>query len=431
MLSPFRFMVDMLYRGSGLLWKLRIAFPLERLHQLIHDNVWSDVSSQLRWEAKYPQIPYQLWSTDPMQGGTLKLQDVKFTCPWCSNWSFIPLKDFTNMHRLKNERCRCMHCGRIFNADTLSAKLLRDDLWQFLNRCNPRYFKIHLACAHYRKVRGVCIDSLGRFHEADAANDLHLILNPYTSGWIKKSIFSLLISDRHRSRTPSKLCDAVTTESPSIFTWEEIFKTFQATAAELRERKVIEELKGRSIFTVMRTYYRGIVWRGCSLDLVGAALRQREFTRKITANDLSELHIPKGLDRAIARYQKFMLLANRVTKYQSLVPTLDIDLCWHTHQLSPLPYSEWCYRYLQRWVNHDDTIGDGDLRAGLHATSMAWWWAYKKPYATDHLQSRDPLHPEARRHSLLVIGLKLRNDSQDEIDYRIGTWSDPGGDRDS
>lgn len=229
------------------------------------------------------------------------------------------------------------------------------------------------------------------------------------------------------------LCDAVAAESPSVYTWGEIIKTFRATAAELQARKVIVYLKARSIFTVMRIYYRGIVWQGCSLDLVGAALRQREFTRKIIADDLSELHATKGLNRAIGRYHKFMLLANRVSIYTRLVPTLDIDLCWHTHQLSPLPYSEWCFRYLQKGMNHDDTIGDGDLQAGLQATSMAWWRAYKKPYATDHLQSQDPNNPDTMTHRLRAAGLRYSlessNDSRDEIDYRIRTWSAPGRDR--
>jgi hypothetical protein len=68
------------------------------------------------------------------------------------------------------------------------------------------------------------------------------------------------------------------------------------------------------------------------------------------------------------------------------VPTLDIDLCWHTHQLSPRPYREWCVENLGRGINHDDTIGKSNLKDGLRFTSISWLEAYKEPYTTDDLK---------------------------------------------
>ena len=69
-----------------------------------------------------------------------------------------------------------------------------------------------------------------------------------------------------------------------------------------------------------------------------------------------------------------------------LVPTLDIDLCWHTHQLSPGPYRDWCMEHLGRGINHDDTLGKGSLEAGLRETSLAWFEAYREGYTTDNLR---------------------------------------------
>jgi hypothetical protein len=34
-----------------------------------------------------------------------------------------------------------------------------------------------------------------------------------------------------------------------------------------------------------------------------------------------------------------------------LVPTLDIDLVWHTHQLMPTSYKEDCERYVERFID--------------------------------------------------------------------------------
>jgi hypothetical protein len=36
-----------------------------------------------------------------------------------------------------------------------------------------------------------------------------------------------------------------------------------------------------------------------------------------------------------------------------LVPTLDVDLIWHTHMLSPLDYRDDCQAILGRVLSHD------------------------------------------------------------------------------
>jgi hypothetical protein len=45
------------------------------------------------------------------------------------------------------------------------------------------------------------------------------------------------------------------------------------------------------------------------------------------------------------------------------VPVLDIDLFWHRYQLSSSNYLLWCTHHIGRQINHDDTIGEGDLDA--------------------------------------------------------------------
>ncbi|KAF9515839.1 hypothetical protein BS47DRAFT_723038 [Hydnum rufescens UP504] len=78
-----------------------------------------------------------------------------------------------------------------------------------------------------------------------------------------------------------------------------------------------------------------------SLELTGAVLRQGSFIQKMvglgwtapgrfsgSAGDLNDVHV---LVRCIARYHAFLdLMTSGVTFF---VPTIDIDLAWHTHQL--------------------------------------------------------------------------------------------------
>jgi hypothetical protein len=132
-LSPFRFLADMLVRGRDhALWDANIAFPLERLHQLITEGVWSDPHSERLWKQTF-QYPYQLWDQDPTSSPNvaLKLHDVELVCPWCQRSGPINLTKFKLMHVKKTAVCRCTVCKRDFNAETLSAQYLKSDLRRF------------------------------------------------------------------------------------------------------------------------------------------------------------------------------------------------------------------------------------------------------------------------------------------------------------
>ena len=81
-----------------------------------------------------------------------------------------------------------------------------------------------------------------------------------------------------------------------------------------------------------------------------------------------------------------------------LVPTFDIDLCWHTHQLHSVSYRQWCIEHLGVAVNHDDTVGQESLDNGLRETTSAWYDAYRESYV--------PNEPgDARSHS--IAGVRL------------------------
>jgi hypothetical protein len=120
-------------RNFSNLWSKGLAFPLERLHGLISNGVWSDEVSQSIWDSLY-NSPYQLWEEDPASGVTLQLQDVAFACPWCSQSEMrvCDLASFTQTHITKNALSACPACGHKFNADKLSAQYLKEDLTEFI-----------------------------------------------------------------------------------------------------------------------------------------------------------------------------------------------------------------------------------------------------------------------------------------------------------
>ena len=112
-----------------------------------------------------------------------------------------------------------------------------------------------------------------------------------------------------------------------------------------------------------------------SVELIGAVLRQETFVRKMydlgwtrpgffdTSDD------ERALQHALARYHAYATffcstsnLLNTRLLYSFLdlmssspvsffVPTLDIDLVWHTHQLMPNKYKSDCEQYINRFVD--------------------------------------------------------------------------------
>ena len=127
------------------------------------------------------------------------------------------------------------------------------------------------------------------------------------------------------------------------------------------------------------------------MDLVAASLRQREFARRIIGEDCC-IDEPSTLLNAAKRYHKFLLLMKRKPKEMknSLVPTLDIDLCWHTHQLDAVLYRQWCIEHLGLAINHDDTVAKESLGAGFQDTSQLWLRVYREPYTDDSPQDSSP-----------------------------------------
>lgn len=165
---------------------------------------------------------------------------------------------------------------------------------------------------------------------------------------------------------------AATAKNPK---WSDILESFQKTTSELKKARLLRMLSRGNLFLSIRTAYMGILWRDLSIDLVAASLRQREFATKITSNACKGIDTPQALQRSTTRYHKFLLLMNRKSNSKdrkiALVPTLDIDLSWHTHQLNAVSYREWCVEHLGVAVNHDDTVAKENLDNGLRETTQA------------------------------------------------------------
>lgn len=120
-----------------------------------------------------------------------------------------------------------------------------------------------------------------------------------------------------------------------------------------------------------------------SLDLASAVMRQMGFIDKMVNLGFTEPGRWEDdndtLTRCVVRYHHFLdLMAAMPGKFA--VPTLDIDLAWHTHQLL-------CdsYRKLRNIIgivpDHDDKVGQGALSTAYDKTAEAWKELYGVPYS--------------------------------------------------
>ncbi|KAH8708552.1 hypothetical protein GQ44DRAFT_690888 [Phaeosphaeriaceae sp. PMI808] len=117
------------------------------------------------------------------------------------------------------------------------------------------------------------------------------------------------------------------------------------------------------------------------IDLVSAVLRQGTFVQKM--KKLDWLHSPSVMStvqRLIVKYHRFVRLAAE-NPGKTVVPTLDIDLAWHTHQLTPKIYYRYTLSECKKFLNHDDKIPESNLHTSFQWTSQTYEKKYGQPYS--------------------------------------------------
>jgi hypothetical protein len=116
-----------------------------------------------------------------------------------------------------------------------------------------------------------------------------------------------------------------------------------------------------------------------SMDLIQGMYRQLLFINKICGNYICSNYEywidPKIIEASIERYHKFLNLIaihNR-RSYKVLVPTMDIDLIWHTHQTNHNGYYQYTNSLLGKVLNHNDNIGTDNLKKGKKILYVYKW----------------------------------------------------------
>ncbi|KAJ4873512.1 Glycine-rich domain-containing protein 2 [Raphanus sativus] len=151
--------------------------------------------------------------------------------------------------------------------------------------------------------------------------------------------------------------------------------------------------------------------RTTTYDLVSAVKRQCPFYYQV-----SRAHVDNEvfLQEAVARYKAFLYLIKR-NRENSIklfcVPTYDIDLIWHTHQLHAVSYCKDLTKMIGNVLEHDDTDSDRSkgkkLDTGFSGTTSQWEETFGRRYWKAGAMNRGDTPKPVTTSPYVFLGKKL------------------------
>ena len=138
-------------------------------------------------------------------------------------------------------------------------------------------------------------------------------------------------------------------------------------------------------------------------SLAAAVTRQYAFCQKMEYQLWSRSPVAlETIHRSRIRYARFLKLFQLYPKTM-LVPTLDIDLVWHTHQLSHEKYVSGMKTLTGTFVDHDDKIGKPTLDDGMQRTSDLYRIRFGSNYEECHCWECETLTTELEKAAATAL----------------------------
>lgn len=380
-------------------------YPLQQIAQRAHEtlSILNNVEPAQRFWAerittKRSKQPWDL-SLQPPPGHPTNAQEnyggtifgLRINCPRCRLPQYIP---WTGVGKEPHQvgigesgwQRTCVdgtNCTQLVSADHLQMRRFMDDFFQW--RKSPG------RPTAGKTVFFMASTMLGAAHSQRSARD-------YMGDGLFLPIFkhdkpneATAHKDR-RAANPTDLQlmeDVAEACEYNITVFREWFESRWMSSAVTPKLKLPEEKAQQMarIAMLMRSYQNGnaAAYGEGLCDVVDAVKRQTSFNIEMEKLGWSKHHhlLEQGalddvLSRSVIRYHKFLDLLS--STYSLLTPTLDIDLCWHTHQLRA-HYYDHCFKLVGRFINHDDAIETGILKDAFDRTASLWKNRYQQPYS--------------------------------------------------
>ncbi|KAJ8653623.1 hypothetical protein O0I10_010773 [Lichtheimia ornata] len=323
MLSPFRYFEDLARNVQ--FQSFKADFPLKLLHTngLMPEPSAKDLQV---WKELYgDDEPYNLTADNVSKG------DFTMECSFCNKDMICSWPQYTNWRFDPNVSIQCHHCHEETTVYTVSLRNFAVDV----ERTGCR-----LAGTLLRRNGSLRLIDYPESRAMDQLVEIGKRLYPTTGLFDPKDSIDDLI-EKIEACSKEKDC----------------------TFPHLTTR----------IVGCIRSAYHGNP-SPFSIDLIQAVGRQHDFNHKAT--QVVNWQVPFGIGRGIRQYYKFLTMMRR-HRGEILVPTLEIDLAWHTHMLHPQKYREYTLQRVRQYVNHDDNIDPVQLAKFEATTNKLWKKSYK------------------------------------------------------
>ena len=270
----------------------------------------------------------------------------------------------------------CDGCGMKIDREALCAEKFRKDIKSFIEggpdaRMRfallpppPLSFQIGFMCADWEGTRPTCLDNLGgtyldpsnsdSFESLDALNELFRTTFPTPPTLSTHPTVASITADMP-AHPALALCINCYTDTPTPY-------SLNLAAAVIRQQSFIEKMHHQ-------LWIRSPALMGrLPLDSI-ATVRARQETRSVVLIDPPDASgfLSRAVERAESYFTMFKIHPGKI-----LVPTLDVDLVWHSTLLTPTAYREYTRRTSGRFIDHNDQLPTGTLDEGFEFTAAAF-----------------------------------------------------------
>lgn len=334
MLNPRAFLQDCLRYSMLGVWKA--GFPWQYVERHLSPQSLNFEPPQTCTDA-YERVYQEQWH-NPGHGTTATL-----TCPGCGHEVSTSLLEIYDLDEAGQEKgnlrlpihATCSDCHQRLTQDSLVMARLRDDLRLLQGRQVP--------------LPGTLLSAEGLLPGTHASQQNQSRQRPIQLNYILRSPGGQQLLD--------KISADLSLQTPRL-TLADVHTGLVAITKE--GNTLSNAVSATATSRLIARYHQN--HSSLSLDLVGAVIRQSTFVTKMQSFDW--LHSPAvnyTVQHAIERYAGFFkVMSNNPGKIA--VPTFDVDLAWHTHQLSPTSYYDYSLRTCNNiYIDHDDKIGDSAL----------------------------------------------------------------------
>ncbi|KAI9884589.1 MAG: hypothetical protein M1823_003609 [Watsoniomyces obsoletus] len=313
-----------------------------------------------------------------------------FTIPWTScvfekfqsstNDDLVTLFATGYGYADANFRQTCSGCFVTIDPSRLRVTKFRRDLEDLLEKNYP--------------MPGTVLNLVGTPTRASKRRPLERMATMFPNRLLLGGLGSQLLDQIRANKLDTSDPQVVKQQLDQKIVWPSISGVRSLLELEIWRKPLTVRKAKRSVFSTQLTREEKIAirrmmsryWENSSpfaLDLSGAVIRQGVFVDKM--NQIDWVHSPMlatTMNRLLIKYERFMqIMATHKNQHRMAVPTLDVDLAWHTHQHSPRQYYQYTVTKTGKFVDHNDKIAENKLSDGFEWTSKIYQKMYKEVYS--------------------------------------------------